>query len=144
MATEIKDLASSSEKWSRNASAASSEFATNAAAKADKWGRNAVAAAENYRLAISAAGIMQRFAKGVARAVQAGKFAKRLGQVGQSRYAEGVNVAKADWVTGFEPYHSVLQTVVLPPRRPRGDAANYERVKAIGTALNAKRIALLG
>lgn len=140
----IKDLTSSAQKWSRNAGAASTEFAANAQANADKWGRNTQASGGNFRQAISAGNIQAKFERGVARAAQLGRFARKLAAVGAGRFAEGVGTAQQDWSTGFEPYHGVLQTVTLPPRAPRGDARNYERVKAIGSALNAKRIAGLG
>lgn len=140
----VKDLTSSAQKWSRNAGAASTEFAANAQGAADKWGTATRASGANFRQAISAGNIQAKFEKGVAKAVQLGRFAKKLAAVGAGRYSEGVGSAQQDWSTGFEPYQSTLQTITLPPRAPRGDARNYERVKAIGQALNAKRIAGLG
>ena len=144
MPIEVRDLARSSEKWSARASGAASEFAERAQSAADKWGRNTAAAQDNFRQAITQANIASRFARGVQRAATSGKFARKLAAVGAGRYSEGVGVAQADWSAGFEPYHGVLRTLTLPPRAPRGDVRNYERVKAIGTALNAKRLAQLG
>ncbi len=140
----VKDLSSSSEKWANRASGASAEFEANAIAAADVWARNTVAAANNYQAGISQGNIAQRFARGVSRAAQRGKFATKLAAVGGSRYSSGVSVAKADWASGFEPYHGTLSTLQYPARRPRGDVANLERVKAVTTALHAKRIAMLG
>jgi len=140
----IKDITSSAQKWSRNASAAATEFAANAQAAADKWGVATRASGGNFRQAISAGNIQAKFERGVAKAIQLGRFAKKLAAVGSGRYSEGVGTAQSDWAQGFEPYHSALQTVTLPPRAPRGDARNYERVKAIGQTLNAKRISGLG
>jgi len=140
----IKDLTSAAQKWSRNAGAASTEFAANAQASADKWARGAQGAGANFRQAISAGNIQAKCERGIAKAAQLGRFARKLAAVGSGRYSEGVGQSQQDWSTGFEPYHGVLQTVSLPPRAPRGDARNYERVKAIGQALNAKRIAGLG
>ena len=140
----IKDLTSAAQKWSRNAGAASTEFAANAQGAADKWARAAQGAGGNFRQAISAGNIQAKFERGVAKAAQMGRFARKLAAVGAGRYSEGVGSAQQDWSAGFEPYHGVLQTISLPPRAPRGDARNYERVKAIGQALNAKRIAGLG
>jgi hypothetical protein len=140
----VKDLTSAAQKWSRNAGAAATEFAANAQGAADKWGRNTQASGGNFRQAISAGNIQAKFERGVSKAAQLGKFARKLASVGAGRYSEGVGGAQQDWSTGFEPYHGVLQTISLPPRAPRGDARNYERVKAVGQALNAKRIAGLG
>lgn len=144
MAIVVKDITASSQKWSTRASGASSEFEQNAIQAADKWARQTQAASDNYRAGISQANIATRFARGVAKAAQANKYARKLSAVGSSRYSSGVSGAAADWATGFEPFQSTLQGITLPQRRPRGDAANYERVKAVGTALNARRIALLG
>jgi len=140
----IKDLTTSAQKWSRNAGAASTEFAANAQAAAEKWGRETQKSGANFRQAISAGNIQAKFERGVAKAAQLGRFARKLAAVGAGRFSEGVGMAQQDWSAGFEPYHGVLQTITLPPRAPRGDARNYERVKAIGAALNAKRIAGLG
>lgn len=140
----VKDLTSSAQKWSRNAGAAATEFAANAQQNADKWGRNTAQSGANFRQAISAGNIQAKFERGVTKAASAGKFAKKLAAVGAGRYSEGVGGAQQDWSSGFEPYNSVLSSITLPPRAPRGDARNYERVKAVGQALNAKRIAGLG
>ena len=140
----LKDLTSSAQKWSRNAGAAATEFAANAQGAADKWGRNTQGAGANFRQAISAGNIQAKFERGVAKAAQMGRFASKLAKVGAGRYSEGVGSAQQDWSSGFEPYHGVLQTLTLPPRAPRGDARNIERVKVVDQTLNAKRIAGLG
>lgn len=141
---KVKDLTASAQKYSRNAGAAATEFAANAQAAADSWGTNTRSAGGNFRQAITAGNIQAKFEKGVARAIQLGRFARKLAAVGSSRYSEGVGAAQSDWAQGFEPYQTALSTVTLPPRAPRGDARNYERVKAIGQTLNAKRLAGLG
>jgi len=51
--------------------------------------------------------------------------------------------AKTDYEVGFKPFRDELAVIDIPERRPRGDIANYERVKTIGVALNKKRLALL-
>ena len=140
----IKDISLSAQKWSRNAGAAATEFAANAQAAAAKWGTETQKAGANFRQAISAGNIQAKFERGVAKAAQSGRFARKLAAVGSSRYSEGVGAAQQDWSSGFEPYQAVLSTLTYPPRAPRGDARNYERVKTPGQALNAKRIAGLG
>ena len=140
----IKDLTSSAQKWSRNAGAAATEFASAAQGAADKWGRNTQGAGANFRQAITAGNMQAKFERGVAKAAQSGKFATKLAKVGASRYSEGVGASQQDWSSGFEPYQGVLSTITYPPRAPRGDARNIERVKVVDTTLNAKRIAGLG
>lgn len=140
----VKDLAVSSTKWSERASGAADEYAKNASASQDTWGRNTQAAEANYRAGISAGNIGTRFARGVAKALAAGKYSRKIDAVGGSRFSSGVQGASQDWSTGFAPYHTALQGISLPARRPRGDAANIQRVAAIASTLHARRLAMLG
>lgn len=143
MAIKVKPIEASTTKWSENASRAATEFAENAEASADLWQRNTVAAKDNFGLAISAAGIKDRFAKGVAKA-GAAKFARKIRDVARDRFAPGVAAATVDYKTGVEPFFATLSALTLSARKPRGDPANYKRVEEVGKALNAKRLALLG
>jgi len=140
---KVKPIEASTGKWSENAGRAAAVFATEAEASADLWARNTQAAKDNYGLAISAAGIKDRFAKGVAKA-GAAKFARKIRDVAMDRFAPGVAAATVDYKTGVEPYFSTLAALTLSGRKPRGDPANYKRVEEVGKALNAKRLALLG
>jgi len=142
-AIKVKDIGKSTAKWSENGARAAEEFATNAEAAADEWARNTANAAGTYAQAISAPGIKTRFAKGVARA-GAAKFARKIREVGRDRFGPGIAAASTDYQAGAEPYFATIAALTLPARKPRGDPANYGRVEAIGKALNAKRIALLG
>lgn len=140
---KVKDIGVSTTKWSENASRAAEEFAARAEAAADDWARNTQAAASNFQAAITAPGIKQRFAKGVARA-GAAKFARKIRDVGRDRFAPGVAAATTDYTAGVEPYFITIAALTLSARKPRGDPANYKRVEEVGKALNAKRLALLG
>jgi len=140
---KVKGVAESTSKWSENAGRAAEEFATNAEAAASEWQSKTVAAAGNFHQAITAPGIKERFAKGVARA-GASKFARKIREVGRDRFAPGVAAATIDYTAGVEPYFSTIAALTLSARKPRGDPANYRRVEEVGKALNAKRLALLG
>lgn len=142
-AIKVKPIEASTVKWTDNASRASDVFATEAEAGADLWARNTQAARDNYGMAISAPGIKERFAKGVAKA-GAAKFARKIRDVARDRFAPGVAAATADYKAGVEPYFATLSALTLSGRKPRGDPANYKRVEEVGKALNAKRLALLG
>ena len=143
MAIKVKSIDASSIKWTENASRAAAEFATNAEAAADEWQRATAASSDNYGAAVTAAGIKERFRRGVVRA-GAAKFARKIRDVARDRFGPGVTAAQEDYKTGAEPYYSTLAAITLSPRKPRGDPANYRRVEEIGKALNAKRLALLG
>jgi hypothetical protein len=143
MAVRVKDLGQSAAKWSRNASAASADYATQAAAAANEWQSATVAAQQNYTQAISAGGIGQRFARGVQRA-GAAKYQSRVTELGASRYGQGVAAAEGDWQTAFQPFAQAIASLTLPQRRPRGDPGNLQRVSAVTQRLSAVRMAQLG
>jgi len=143
VAIKVKDVATSTTKWSENAGRAAVEFAERAEAAASDWQSKTVAAAPNFHAAITAPGIKERFAKGVARA-GAAKFARKIRDVARDRFAPGVAAATIDYTAGVEPYFATIAALTLTARKPRGDPANYRRVEEVGKALNAKRLALLG
>lgn len=144
MAINVKDIGSSAAKWGNRASGAAGEYAENAAAAAPRWAANTQNSGDNFQAGISAGDIKQRFTRGVARAAAKGKYANKIAAVGSGRYSSGVSGATGEWSSGFEPYHRALSGMSLPARRPRGDAANYERVRAVGQQLHATRLAQLG
>jgi len=139
----VKDLATAAQKWSRNAQAGATEYGDNAQAAAQRWQVNTVAAKSNYQQAVAAPGVPDRYARGAQKA-GAEKYGRRIQQVGQSRYTEGVGVAQQDWQAGFQPFAQALAGLTLSARRPRGDRANYRRVEEVGVRLNAARLAQLG
>jgi len=143
MGLKVKPIDASTTKWSENAGRAATEFAANAEAAASDWATKTAAARDNYGMAISAAGIKDRFARGVAKA-GAAKFARKIRDVASERFARGVSAAVADYKEGAGPYYSTIASLSLSARKPRGDPANYKRVEEVGKALNAKRLALLG
>ena len=59
---------------------------------------------------------------------------------GSQRYGPGVAVAQPDFTSGFQPYLQVIQTTTLPQRQAKGSPSNYDRTRAIGTALHAKKV----
>jgi len=143
MAIKVKPIEASTTKWTANASRAAETFATEAEASAEDWARNTAAAMATYGAAISAAGIKERFRRGVTRA-GAAKFARKIRDVARDRFGPGVAAADIDYKTGVEPYFNTIAALTLSARKPRGDPANYKRVEEVGKALNAKRLALLG
>lgn len=74
------------------------------------------------------------------KAVGSEKWSRKSAAVGPSRFREGVPAAADDYSKGFTPYHGVISALVLPEKGARGDPKNYARVKAIGDALNKKRM----
>jgi len=142
-ALKVKGIDASAEKWRENAGRSAEAFAREAEAGAEAWARNTGAAADTFHQAVTAAGIKERFRRGVARA-GAAKFARKIRDVARDRFAPGVAAAEGDYKLGAEPYLQTIAGLTLSGRKPRGDPANYRRVEEVGRALNAKRLALLG
>ncbi|MBA7549184.1 hypothetical protein ES705_41660 [subsurface metagenome] len=142
-AIKIKTVEASTDKWKTRAGGAAAEYAEGAEASADLWARNAAAGADNWHLAVTAANIKTRFSRGIARAGPA-KYARKIRDVAMDRFRPGIEAADIDYKAGVEPYFSTIAALTLPARKPRGDPANYNRSEAVGKALNAKRLALLG
>ena len=143
MTLKVKTVGQSTDKWAENAGRAAERFSSEAAAAADTWASNTAAAADNYGQAITAAGIKERFRRGVAKA-GAAKFKRKVEEVGRDRFAPGVAAGVSDYQAGVDPFLTTIAALTLSPRKPKGDPANYRRVEEVGRALNAKRLALLG
>lgn len=122
-----------------------------------KWQARATAAVEDYRFGIenpkvdwatAAAAAQAAWAQGVQQAAAEGRFAggvKKAGtekwkrkalEVGAARYASGVAAAVTDYANAIADVLRTIEGISLPPRGPRGDPRNYERVKVIGDTLH--------
>ena len=129
-------------KWGEVTPGRSAYYEANTPIASSKWEGNTIAAKGTFKAAIQAPGIENRFAGGVRG--QASKFARKVTDVGVARFGPGVSAAVTDMSTGFSPFATLINTITVPDRKPRGDPANYEIVKKIGDPLHKKRLALLG
>jgi len=131
----IKSTAISADKWVRRAGQAGPDYARGVQNPRTSWQDATTAAAESQAAGVQQAIAEGRFEKGVAAAGNA-KWQRKATTVGAQRFGPGVAAAKGDYEAGFSPFAAVIQGVQLPPRGPKGDPRNYERVSAIGTALH--------
>jgi len=138
----VKSASEIATKWADVTPARASYYEQEAPAAGAEWEANTVAAGGTYKAGISVAGIEQRFVGGVKRA-GAAKFARKVKDVGVSRYAPGGAAAKEDFASGFADYQAVLDGLEIPDRGPRGSPANYAIVAKVGDALHKKRLAVL-
>lgn len=132
----------SGRKWSEETPKRSGYYETEASKAGAAWEAGASSAAKAFKGAVQAADIDKRFQGGIKKA-GAGKYERKVKDVGVSRFGPGVTAAKADYQANVAPYLAEIATVDLKERGPRGDATNYDRVSAIGNALHKKRIAAL-
>ncbi|GAH63996.1 unnamed protein product, partial [marine sediment metagenome] len=58
-------------------------------------------------------------------------------------YGPGVAAATEDMAKGIADYVGVLDGMEIPDRGPRGSPANYAISQKVGSALHAKRLAVL-
>jgi len=143
MAIPVPSAQTVAQKWSQRTAAATQDY-TNGVSNPNKdWKTETVNAQSIYQAAVQAGNIGQKFASGVNKAGTA-KWQNNAKTLGSQRFAAGVQNAMPAMQTGIEPFLAVISGLTLPERQPRGNPANYQRSAAVGTALNAKRIALQG
>lgn len=139
---DIKSLTKIADKWSSNSSAseARASYADGVANPRRSWAASAAAADQARKDGLADADARNAFVNGVNDAGDA-KWKNRATTLGPSRFSTGVQAAKPDYSAGFAPYHSVIANTTLPPRGPKGSPENFERVRVIGDALHAAKIA---
>jgi hypothetical protein len=127
-------------KYAARGAAAGTDYATGVSTTQADWAALTTASANNYAAGVQAAIGSGMFQKGVAKA-GTDKWKRKASGVGATRYGPGVQAAQGDYVTGVTPYLQVLSSLTLPPRGPKGDPGNINRVNAIAQALRAKKLA---
>lgn len=135
---QIKPIDAIAEKWARVTPQRSQDYAHGIEQPRRPWMEATAAAEQTYRDGVTAAAQKGRFAKGV-RAKGNDGWQRATREKGPQRFSEGVALAQPDFAHGFAPYAQVIASTQLPPRFPKGDPRNYQRVQAIGTALAQKR-----
>jgi hypothetical protein len=130
------------DKWSRRATAAGPDYAAGIQAPRVPWSQGAIAAKDAWKQGVTDAASKDLFVKGVIKAGDA-KWLKKASELGVRRYPEGVSAAKDDYKNNFAPFYDALGKVALPPRAPRGDPRNLERVKVIVTTMRQVKEQLL-
>ena len=102
------------------------------------WATNAKAASDSWKAGVQSAVQRDAFAKGVTAAGTA-KWLKGALEKGVARWGPGVALAEDDYASGFGPFRDAIARTNLPPRFPRRDPRNLERVKVIVEALRAQK-----
>ena len=136
---KVPDLARVAAKWQNNTSNAGGSYADGVQNPKEDWKTQTLAAAENYKASVTKAANDGRFAKGVQRTTSEKQIQASV-QKGTERFAQGVALAGPDFQTGIEPVLNVIATTNLPPRKPKGDPANIQRVAALAAAQHAAKL----
>lgn len=127
------------DKWSRRASVATEDYQTGVDNPRTDWKTATMAAAKNQEAGVMEAIKNKSFEKGVA---QAGSEKWKQGALikGSQRFAQGVQDSQGAYEQGVAPYLRVIEQTSLPPRYPKGDPRNLQRVTAIASALRAAKV----
>jgi len=131
---EIKSLSSIKEKWTRVTPMRTEDYKLGITSPRRSWSKAATLAAPSHAAAMVEASAKGTYAKGVAAAGD-DKWQKKALAKGPGRFAEGVMVGGDDYEKGFAPAREVLEKTILPPRFPRRDPRNLQRVSVGNQAL---------
>lgn len=136
---EIKDAGRIAEKWARVTPGRAQDYTEGIQNPRRDWAAASAAAEDSYKNGVITAANAGRYGKGV-RAAGTDKWRERSISKGPQRFSEGVQLGQADYQAGFEPFAAVIRATSLPPRFPKGDPRNIERVRVMAAALHKKRV----
>jgi len=140
---EVRSVAESQAKFASRAAAAAPEYGKGVAGAGGKWLAGAQASESAYEQGVQDAVANKRFGAGVRKAGSQ-KYQDRATKLGPDRYRTGVAEGAADWGKGYAPHAQALSSLELPVKGMRGSEQNYGRSRAVGQALRAKKLELLG
>lgn len=128
------------ERWVRRASAAGQDYQAGIENPRQSWQQAASAAKANWAEGVQQAIQQGRYAAGVQRAGDE-KWRRKSITKGVQRYGPGVAEAQNDYANAVAPYLQTIEALTLPPRGPKGDPRNLERVRVIAQALRQRKLA---
>ena len=125
----------------RRASAATEDYTSGVQNPRTDWQAATLAAEGAQAAGVQQAISRKRFSKGVQRAGTARWQAKST-SLGAQRFAGGVAAGASDYANNVAPFLQTIEATTLPPRGPKGDPRNIQRVSAIDQALRAKKLSM--
>lgn len=124
-------------KWQAKVAGAGGDYTDGVTNPKADWQTETAKAEPRYKEGVTRAAAEGRFGKGVNKAGTA-KWQKGAIEKGPGRWTEGVSKAEPEYRSGMSEVISTIEATTLPPRGPKGDPQNYERVRALGAALHTK------
>jgi len=131
---QVKSADAVAKKWSTRAGAAGADYTNGVNTTTKDWAQDTASAAPAWAAGVQQAAANGSFAKGV-NAAGTAKWKTKAANVGAARYPQGVAAAQPYYQAGITPVLQVLSGITLPPRGPKGDPGNLNRVSVITTAL---------
>jgi hypothetical protein len=138
MAVKIASPEDAGQKLGRVAPTRAQDYRDGVASSNVDWAGATAAAKETFATGVQEAINRDAFRKGV-QAAGTDKWKKGSVEKGAVRWAPGVQAGLASYVQNVKPYFDAIESTTLPPRRPRGDAANQQRSAIINDRLAAIR-----
>ncbi len=139
----IKSMDRISAKWTANAASGTGAYEDGVRNPRKDWATETKAAEQNYEQGVTKAMSRKAFGKGVTSAGTQ-KWQRNSIEKGPSRWASGISLAKAEYEKGFGPFRDIIEKTVLPPRGPKGDPKNIQRVAVLAAALHKGKLDRLG
>lgn len=136
---KIRSVDEIAEKYARVTPARSADYAEGVKDPKKDWKSETERSEGAWEGGIQAALQNKSFVKGVRKAGTE-KWQRKAVEVGVTRWGPGVLAAKDDYKEGFAPYQQEIAGLQLPPRGPKGDPRNIERVAKIAMALHARKL----
>jgi len=135
----IKPMDRITDSWKRRSAASTPDYEAGIRDPKADWATETAAAEKNYNNGVQAAMSRGAFGKGV-KTAGTSKWQKMALEKGTARWAQGIAMAEGAYVEGFTPYANVIANTKLPPRGPKGDPKNIERVRVMADALHKEKI----
>lgn len=127
------------DKWKRKASASVEDYRQGVENPRVDWKTATLNASDVWKEAVMQAAQLDLFRKGVNR-VSTEEWKKKASELGSRRYAEGVQANADKYAQRIAKVLAILKEITLPPRGPRGDPKNIERVRVIAEALHQAKV----
>ena len=136
---QVKSMDRIKDAWKRRSAASVPDYTAGIQNPRKDWAQETVAAEDNYNAGVQAAVSRGAYGKGVADAGTA-KWKKNALSKGVARWSQGIGLAEGAYVDGFAPYRTIIENTTLPPRGPKGDPKNIERVRVMADALHEEKL----
>jgi hypothetical protein len=140
---DVRPVADSQAKFATRAAAAAPEYQKGVANAGGRWQAGVNASEDAWASGTQEAIANRRYGAGARKAGPA-KYQDRASKLGPDRFRTGVNEGAPEWGRNFAPFASELSGMPLEPRGMRGSEQNFQRSRAVGQRLRAKKLELLG
>ncbi len=130
----IATAAAIAAKWARVTPQRSADYQSGIESPRADWETETTKANAAWKAGVQAAASQDLFLKGVKKAGTS-KWQQNAIAKGPTRWSQGVQLAQGAFESAFAPFRDAIERTVLPPRFPRRDPRNLERVAAIVNAL---------